>query len=77
MRFFTIFLLVAMALAQGETETTTAAAVVTTVPIPAETTVPVVDGNSTEPVSDDGSGSGGAAVNLLSVAMAFILAIFH
>ena len=48
MRFFTIFLLVAMAFAQGETETTTAAAVVTTVPIPAETTVPVVDGNSTE-----------------------------
>ena len=47
MRFFTIFLLVAMALAQGETEST-AAAVVTTVPIPAETTVPVDDGNSTE-----------------------------
>ena len=47
MRFFTIFLLVAMAFAQGETEST-AAAVVTTVPIPAETTVPVDDGNSTE-----------------------------
>ena len=48
MRFFTFFLLVAMALAQGETDTTTAA-VVTTVAdtIPAETTA-IVDGNSTE-----------------------------
>ena len=48
MRFFTIFLLVAMAFAQGETDTTTAA-VVTTVAdtIPAETTA-IVDGNSTE-----------------------------
>ena len=49
MRFFTFFLLVAMALAQGETESSTAAAVVTTVAdtIPAETTA-IVDGNSTE-----------------------------